>query len=299
MVLAAIAEVGTAMSIVGAVTGSKDLAKFGAVLGLVGGIGSLANSALSGTSAGLGQVVDATGGLETATNYAGASSLGTAIDATGGIETATNYADPNAFADASFGADAASTLQGQAGQDLPGPTDDYGNLLSDNVQPRSFNPVPGSSDGGLVNSVAQQPTAPGVDLGGPTAPTSGGPAPVNTGGPTPGQEFDTEVRSSLNTNNGARNLDNTVRTAADDTLGRINSKINFGEYFNQISKFANENKGLMQIGGYALQGMQKASYQDKQLALQNKQLGLVSHGSEVPTYNYQRPGLINSARVGG
>lgn len=48
MVLAAVAEVGAAMSIVGAVTGSEDLLKIGSTLGLVGGIGS----ALSGLAAG-------------------------------------------------------------------------------------------------------------------------------------------------------------------------------------------------------------------------------------------------------
>lgn len=48
MVLAAVAEVGAAMSIVGAVTGSEDLLKIGSTLGLVGGIGS----AISGLAAG-------------------------------------------------------------------------------------------------------------------------------------------------------------------------------------------------------------------------------------------------------
>jgi hypothetical protein len=40
-VLAAMAEVGTAMSVVGAVTGNKDLTKLGAVVGLVGGVGGM------------------------------------------------------------------------------------------------------------------------------------------------------------------------------------------------------------------------------------------------------------------
>jgi hypothetical protein len=40
-------EIGTAMSVIGAVTGSKDLAKFGTVMGLAGGIGGAINGSLS------------------------------------------------------------------------------------------------------------------------------------------------------------------------------------------------------------------------------------------------------------
>jgi hypothetical protein len=52
LVLGAIAEVGLAMTVVGGVTGNKSLMKVGAVLGLVGGIGGMINSAASGTASG-------------------------------------------------------------------------------------------------------------------------------------------------------------------------------------------------------------------------------------------------------
>jgi hypothetical protein len=39
MVLTAVAEVGTALTVVGAVTGNKDMMKVGGVMGLVGGVG--------------------------------------------------------------------------------------------------------------------------------------------------------------------------------------------------------------------------------------------------------------------
>ena len=42
IIATAVSEVGIAMSVVGAVTGSKELMKIGGVLGLAGGIGSLA-----------------------------------------------------------------------------------------------------------------------------------------------------------------------------------------------------------------------------------------------------------------
>lgn len=51
-VAAAVSELGIAMTVVGAVTGSKELTKWGGILGLAGGIGSLAAGAVSaGTSA--------------------------------------------------------------------------------------------------------------------------------------------------------------------------------------------------------------------------------------------------------
>lgn len=46
-VLGAMTEIGTALSVVGAVTGSSDLSKFGAVMGLAGGIGGAINGTLS------------------------------------------------------------------------------------------------------------------------------------------------------------------------------------------------------------------------------------------------------------
>jgi hypothetical protein len=45
MVLSAMAEVGTVMTVVGAVTGNKDLMKVGGAVGLIGGIGGLVNGA--------------------------------------------------------------------------------------------------------------------------------------------------------------------------------------------------------------------------------------------------------------
>lgn len=53
MVLGAMAEVGSVMSIVGAVTGNKDLAKIGGAIGLVGGVGGLIAGAASATGAGV------------------------------------------------------------------------------------------------------------------------------------------------------------------------------------------------------------------------------------------------------
>lgn len=57
LVLSAVAEVGVAMTVVGAVTGSKDLMKIGGILGLVGGVGGMIAGGMSaaGGAAGVGE----------------------------------------------------------------------------------------------------------------------------------------------------------------------------------------------------------------------------------------------------
>jgi hypothetical protein len=68
LVLGAIAEVGLAMTVVGAAVGNEKLMKIGGVLGLVGGVGGLINSAVSGSASGASL---ASSGVETMESAAG------------------------------------------------------------------------------------------------------------------------------------------------------------------------------------------------------------------------------------
>lgn len=68
MLLAAVAEVGAAMTLVGAITGSKDLMKLGGTLGLVGGVGGMISSAASGATSLTGDAL--TGALSDASGEA-------------------------------------------------------------------------------------------------------------------------------------------------------------------------------------------------------------------------------------
>lgn len=99
---------GGALTAIGTITGNKKVAALGALMGLGAGVANAVSGAASGAAsgaeaassageatAGLGEMVDATGGLETATNYtlpdAGGmvtTGLGEMVDATGGMETA-------------------------------------------------------------------------------------------------------------------------------------------------------------------------------------------------------------------
>lgn len=77
-VLAAVAEVGMVMTVVGAVTGSKSLMKIGGVLGLVGGVGGLINGAASGAVSGASTAASGAETMESAAGMADAAYGGAA-----------------------------------------------------------------------------------------------------------------------------------------------------------------------------------------------------------------------------
>ena len=101
MVLAAVAQVGTALTIVGAVTGSKDLMKLGGTMALVGGIGGMAAGAMSGAAA---AEATATTVLDEAASQAGADALTASLEqganamATGVTDAATAQVGSDALA---------------------------------------------------------------------------------------------------------------------------------------------------------------------------------------------------------
>lgn len=75
-VLAAVSQIGTIMSVVGAVTGNKSLMKIGGVMGLVGGVGGLINGATSSAAS-----AGADALASTATDVAADVSAGAATEA--------------------------------------------------------------------------------------------------------------------------------------------------------------------------------------------------------------------------
>lgn len=81
VVLAAVTEVGVALTVVGAVTGNKDLMKIGGVMSLVGGIGGMVAGATGAGAAGALSEAEAAGAMEAASAEATAAS---AADAAAG-----------------------------------------------------------------------------------------------------------------------------------------------------------------------------------------------------------------------
>lgn len=121
-VMAGIGMIGTALSVVGMVTGNAGLAKIGGAMGLVGGIGGLAANAFSGAGAAVGEGMASGAMAEGATATAGqtigdnvAASLSTGAQAADGVAGSFG----NMLADT--GAAAGSSLAGEAGS-LLGPS---------------------------------------------------------------------------------------------------------------------------------------------------------------------------------
>jgi hypothetical protein len=92
------AVAGTAMSVVGMVTGDKGLMKIGAIVGLAGGVASLASGAIASLAAG-GEFAMGTAGIQSA-NAANAASAAaqTGLQSTSLLGQATNAITPTNFA---------------------------------------------------------------------------------------------------------------------------------------------------------------------------------------------------------
>lgn len=139
------AVAGTAMSVVGMVTGDKSLMKLGAIVGLAGGVASLASGAVASLAAG-GEFAMGTAGIQSANAAnAAAASAQTAVGSTALVGQATNAITPN-FASGT-GQAAASTqgLTGAGGNLAQGELSKLG-LLKD-----TGNMVAGTTQGTLGN----------------------------------------------------------------------------------------------------------------------------------------------------
>lgn len=233
MVFAAVAQLGTIMSIVGAVTGSKDLMKFGGFMSLAGGLGGFAAGGLTagGAAASAGELASAS-----------------AADVAGGMVP--EFATDVAYQSGLQGADALATGI-EAGSAVGSALPDIGQVAAN---------MPVEAPQGIVSQPAvsadvMQPTAmptPDVAMT-PTTPTAPAPADMSIGAPpSPYGE-----------------------------VGNYNAptKVASGDYFSRIGGWLNDNKGLVQIGGNVLSGMQKSDQFDQQMDLQNRRLAQTGYGS--------------------
>lgn len=150
--ISAIATVaGLAMTVVGAITGNSDLMKIGGIVGLAGGVGSLATGVLNvATSAASSSLSSASSAATPAANMAAGSG------ASGGISAATTNAAANAITPAfSSGVSAAAPVAGTgmnaATASLSAPTGLLGSAGSTALQ--SVAPAMQSASTGLGSSV--------------------------------------------------------------------------------------------------------------------------------------------------
>ena len=265
-VLAAVAEVGMALSVVGAVTGSKDLMKIGGVMSLVGGIGGMVAGAAGGAAA--------TGG-----ELAGAwSGVGENIPA-----AATNSAIEDAVVSGMGGAEGPA-LTGLGGEMAAGPVAEMATAPTSIV-----NPPP------MQQAVqATQSVAPPTTMGQPLQPQATGPggpvgaqAPAMTQAPpgaqAPGQPVSPYDIDTISASEGVAS-----GTAAPQTSQG---------YFGRFSQWAEKNKTLfssgMQLAGGAFKGLSERAMWDEKMENDRQALALRSHGSEVA--RFQPRGIVAGA----
>jgi len=251
MVLAAVAQVGTALTIVGAVTGSKDLMKLGGTMALVGGIGGMAAGAMSGAAA---AEATATTVLDEASSQAGADALTASLEQ-GANAMATGVTDA---ATAQVGSDA----------------------LAQQLDRQAL---------GQVGAAGQASGASGLSTGGQMAMDNSAVATAaDAGVATPmGVDVSTPYSTSGANNPSAWNGDATQRVA-NDYLG--SQKVNSDNWFTSLLKNAKPDT-LLQMGGNVLGGVAKGYEAERNYQLGEKRLGLIQQqqnwGNSTPKYNFK------------
>jgi hypothetical protein len=312
MVLSAVAEVGTAMTVVGAVTGSKDLMQVGGAMSLVGGVGGMVAGAADAGAAGA--AVNA--GSDAYSAGQGAEGLGNPFaDAAGGAADAATSDVASAAAGA--GSDAVTqpidpgsvdaTDLAPAGSDAQSFTSAGDTTTADAaspspqsaqqaVAPTNETPIaqqtPTTDSTVAGQTAAAQPLQAAPDVSTPAG--AGSTPPINQnpafaqapGAPAGSITNPTDARLA----NGTQMAPSSVTSPQDATY-----------YWNKMMSFMQDpkNKTVLQMGeklvGGALQGARQQSQFQQKLDLENRRLAQTSYGSQVGQ-NGPRAGIIMGAR---
>lgn len=262
MVLAAVAEVGIAMTVVGAVTGSKDLMKIGGAMSLIGGVGGMIAGSMS-TAAG---TVAAEGIGEAATSAALDAASAEAAGAFGGsaaAEAATADLVAGMEGAAAGGADLATAATSAAPQGIVGAT---------------LNPAPAAAEAGLQMPVGQDAVPSMVkEVGAP----AGVEAPAGAQGPATPFDNPTDMRLQAGTQAPPMNAPEGAKS-----------------FFGRFASFAEKNKTLfsagMQLAGGAMKGASERDMWNQKMALDRQRLQQTSYGNQVA--RFQPRGIVEGAR---
>lgn len=307
-VAAAVGEVGTTLSVVGAVTGNQSLAKIGGVMGLAGGIGSLASSAIGGASApvvtddymanGMGAPI----GTDGASSIPGTPPIDSSLDASG-LQTASAVPSDSPGTTGGGNADASSQsvpddymangMGSKLATDMPNSTP-AASPVDDSIINKAMNATPASNSGTSVTApngggattasnassptgASASPTNSAESTGGPlSASTQSAAAPTTATNVTQGQTAG--MGSGANnplagTGTGSGSPNNTP-TAQATQIGSQNGS----GMFSGIANWVNNNKGtaamLTQLAGGAMSGAAKAYEANRQYAIQQGKLQL-------------------------
>ena len=262
VILTAITEVGLASTVIGTLTGSKELKGLGMVMGVVGGVGGLANAAFGAATA--------------------ATDVGASLAEQMGTDTGASFSDAG-FAAANPASGLAEAANGAGGLSdaatafsVPDP------MAGITTQPLG---VPGAQNPGALMPDPIQP----MNVGDPTALPSGNPvapidpqAPAGTNGPAGNGNTYSDVHdpnyAAVNANSAG---------AGGDIWRDVSAKLGGAwEKLGATGK-AEVIKAAMAIPG----GIQAQKNKAAELALTQQKVTQSSYGSAVPSF-----GIINQAQ---
>lgn len=257
VVLAAVTEIGVAMTVVGAVTGSKDLMKIGGVMSLVGGVGGFIAGAAGGTAgaAGLSEA-----GTSAAFDVAGTEALAGSTFSSPAAELAANAADQAALG----GIEGASE-----------------GIVSSGIQaPAAASAAPGAEMPAAQSAAAPTQAAPTVNdvagVQGPGAP-QGAQMPVGPGEVSNPYSNPTDMRLAAGT-----------QTAPQNATSFFDG---FGAWANKNSTLLSSG---MQLGGGLLKGAAEGDMWDKKMGLEQQKVNQTSFGNQTGRY---QTGIVGGARA--
>lgn len=264
-----VSEVGTFMTVVGAVTGNKDMMKLGGEMSMVGGIGSLAAGAMGAADG-----VLSSAATDTATDTA---------TETASSEAATKLADINPGAEGDI-----TTMTGTSagkGLDISPGANTGGDSLTGTT--------------GVGNPQGDMPVTGATGTPGTTATTTS-----TTATPDVVKTNDQWSIDSLKRINGTGDtLSAGVKGYDVPDLyqpgagAQAATKAGTDGFFSQFSNFANKNSTLfnagMQLVGVAMKGANDAAINDQNAALKQQQINQTSYGSAVGSMGN---GIVSGAR---
>ena len=275
-VLGAVAEIGVAMTVVGAVTGDKELMKIGGTMSLVGGVGG-AIAGAAGAAEGAAAIA-APGAEEVSSELANVAASDVADQAV----AQTSNAAANAIPDAAVQTTNLAAVN-------PAETLTAGNPIAPEPESliKSVTPEPVATATPVDTPAAQPVATPTVNAAPADATANAGVTGqvTNSGGALDASGVDTATSNAWTNGNGV----------GKDTLSAMKAEPSTS-FLGKFLKFSQQNDKLitagLQLGGSALSGLQKASQFDQQMALANQRQ---AWGNSVPSLAPRS--LIQSAKV--
>lgn len=272
VVIAAIGEVGLALTVAGAVTGNKNLMKVGAVMGVAGGVGSLATSAFGAATEGAAAIAgDSAVNAGLSAGETGAMDMGIGAAAEGGSAIAS---------DIGSGIANSSGAMADGGGEIAGIDQISGDQT---MQPN----VGGGS---------------GVDA--PKMPEdSPSNSPFNSS--TPASETNS-LSPAYDSGNHFSDAGHAAQTGIDNsyvgsgTAETANKSLNGSSYFNKLSNYLTSDKGMntsLQLGAGALSGIGKAYSDNRNNQLNQQALDLKKQAAVNANDQVRVAGIINKARA--